>query len=362
MPEPDLSHLVAALSGKMTDQSSRLNILQDAIRTPPRSPAEMLLQDRGRLYLSAMEIRQQEFEAARARLKQISTASPVAAEAGLLIAESWRLQGNHEESLNWFLRVGRHFPDDMNALHGLLSAAASLQQGGHSREAAALYGEVVEKSLDAVAKLEDLPDDPDALLDILFFRQHSMPPTLRRQITGEILAGMTDLSRTRQVYHEATREWRCLLEQQQRLELQGERLRQHSSRLTQASALVDASLTELDQETGLLEKELVSEDFSASQLTIRKRLGQARNEKIRLMAQRDFIERTRELLPQALNSTERKLQAMTETFSEIRQRASKDLYHEAQQAIGATMATLRNLAGDSQRQLAEIQMQQANRP
>lgn len=360
--EPDLSNLVAALSGKMTDQSARLRTLEEATKTPPRTPAEMLLQDRARLYLSAMEIRQMHFDDARERLMLINTGSPVAAEAGLLLAESWRLQEKHDEALKWFLRVGRHFSDDSNALHGLLRAAESMQESDRQREAAALYNEVVDKALNTVQLLEALPEDPDARVEAVFSRQHPMPAALRRKITSEMLRETTDLARTRQVYRETSREWHCLLEQQQQLELQSERIRQHGERLTQASGLVEESMAALEKEIGSLEEQLISKDFSAPQLVIRKRLGQARNERNRLNAQRDFIARTRSMLPQALTATEQKLQVMTASFSEIRRQASEDLYHAAQQAIDATAATFRNLAGDSQRRLAEMQMQQASRP
>jgi hypothetical protein len=361
-PEPDLSNLVAALSGKMTDQSSRQSTLEDAIQSPPRTPAEMLLQDRARLYLSATEIRQRHFEDARARLKMISTNSPVAAEAGLLIAESWRLQENHDEALKWFLRVGRHFSDDINALHGLLRAAESMQESGSPREAAALYGEIVDKALNSVRLLESLPEDPAVRVEAVFSHPHLMPAALRRKITSEMLRETADLAQTRQVYRESSQEWHCLLEQQQQLELQSERIRQHSDRLTQASMLVEESMAALEREIHSLEQELVSRDFSAPQLAIRKRLGQARNEKIRLSAQQDFIARTRSMLPQALTTTEQKLQTMTASFSEIRGQASQQLYDAAQKAISATAATFRNLAGDSQRRLAEMQMHQASQP
>jgi|GEM_PF-2680657 len=361
-PQADLSNLVAALSGKMTDQSARLNVLEDATKTPPRTPAEMLLQDRARLYLSAMEIRQQNFDDARERLKLINTGSPVAAEAGMLIAESWRMQGDSHESLRWFLRVGRHFSDDSNALHGLLRAAESMQESNHPREAAALYREVVDKALNTVNLLEALPADRDGIIEAVFSRRHPMSATLRQKITNEMIRETSNLSQTRQVYRETTREWHCLLQQQQQLELQSERIRQHSDRLTQASRLVDESMSALEAEIAALEKQLISKDFSAPQIAIRKRLGQARNEKIQLGAQRDFIDRTRGMLPQALATTEQKLQAMTTSFSEIREQASQDLYDAAEKAISTTAATFQNLAGESQRRLAEMQMQQANRP
>lgn len=357
--EADFSGLIAALSGKPTDQSARIGILERALRTTPRSQAEMMLQDRARLYLAGMEIQQQQFEAARERLKVVSTESPVAAQAGLLIAESWRLQGNNQESLQWFLRIGRRFSDDINALQGLLRAAESLEKAGHPREAAALYSEVAGKAMNTVTYLESLPEDQEGRVTAVLSRHHKMPAALRRQLTSTMIRETPDFGQTRQVHGEVSREWQCLLLQQQQLEKQSERIHQYADRLARSSQLAEESMSALDQEVSLLQTQLVSQDFSAPQIAIRKRLAEARNEKIHLQAQQDFIARTRHLLPETLAGTEEKLQIMTSSFAEIRAATYDDLYEAVEQALDQVTATFRNLAGDSQRRLAEMQMQQS---
>jgi hypothetical protein len=357
--EPDLSHLVAALSGKETDQSARLDALERAITTTPRSQAEMMLQDRARLYLAGMAIQQQQFEAAREMLKVVSTESPLAAQAGLLIAESWRLQGNNGESLQWLLRIGRRFSDDINALQGLLRAAASLEQTDHPSEAAALYAEVTGKAMDTVRYLESLPEDRQARVAAVLSHRHHMPTALRQQLTSIMIRETPEFGQTRQIHREVSQEWQCLMLQQQQLELQSERVHQYADRLAQASQLAEESMSTLNQEIALLQTQLVSQDFSAPQIAIRKRLAEARNEKIHLQAQQDFIARTRHLLPETLADTEEKLQVMTTSFAEIRALTSDDLYKAVEQALDQVTATFRNLAGDSQRRLAEVQMQQA---
>lgn len=50
---------------------------------------------------------------------------------------------------------------------------------------------------------------------------------------------------------------------------------------------------------------------------------------------------------------------MTSSFAEIRAATYDDLYEAVEQALDQLTATFRNLAGDSQRRLAEVQMQQS---
>ena len=361
-PAHDFSGLIAALSGKVTDQSERIATLETALRMPPRSQAEMLLQDRARLYLAGAAIQQQKFDAARERLRLVSMESPLAADAGLLIAESWQLQGNTAESLQWLLRVGRRFADDITALQGLQDAAATLEEAGQYQQAATLYSEVVEKALQVAEKLENLPTDTVARTDAIVFQAGTMAPALRRQLTSEMIRQTPDVGRTRQVHRESLGEWKCLLLQQQQLEQNLESIRQHSVRLERISQLAAAALSELDNEIPHLEKKLISRDFSAEQLTLRKRLSQARNEKARLMAEQEFIAATRDTLPQALTATEEKLDTMVASFGEIQAQSALELHQAVALAVDAVSARFRNLAGQSQRRLAELQMQQTRQP
>jgi len=357
--EPDLSSLIAALSGKLTDPSTRQRALEQAIQAPPRTQAELLLQDRARLYLAASEINRQEFDSARKRLKPISTASPVAVDAGLLIAESWRLQGNSEEAVQWFLRIGRHFSDSPIALQGLLHAATSLEESNHLAESVALYGEVVQKAMETVTHLDALPVEREAKIEAVLSRHAQIPATLRQQLTRVMIKETPSFAQTRQVHRDASQEWQCLLIQQQQLELQSERIEQHIKRLAQASLQAKESLSALDKEITALEKQLIRQDFSAPQLTLRKRLGQARNEKIRLEAQQEFIARTQHMLPEALATTKDKLEIMTASFADIRAQSSQDLHGAIELAVNEVTDKFRNLAGESQSRLAEVQMQQA---
>jgi hypothetical protein len=329
---------------------------------PPRSQAEMLLQDRARLYLAGVAIQQQKFDAARERLKLVSTESPVAAEAGLLIAESWQLQGNTAESLQWFLRVGRRFSDDMTALQGLHNAAETLEDSDQHRQAASLYNEVVKKATHVVTLLDNLPTDTAARTDAILFQGDPLPMALRRQLTSAMIRQTPKIGQTRQVHRESLREWECLLLQQQELEQQLDSIHQHSARLSRISQLAEAALSALEDEITVLETQLISQDFSADQLALRKRLSQARNEKARLEAEQAFISEVRTMLPDALASTEEKLQTMVSSFADIHAQSSAELHQAVALAITEVSARFRNLAGQSQRRLAELQMQQTRRP
>src|SRR5690554_5722031 len=91
----------------------------------------------------------------------------------------------------------------------------------------------------------------------------------------------------------------------------------------------------------------------------RSRLDQARNEKIRLEAQQEFIARTQHMLPEALATTKDKLEIMTASFADIRAQSSQDLHDVIELAVNEVTDKFRNLGGESQSLLAEVQMQQA---
>ena len=357
--QPELGNLIDALTSDTTGQSARRKALEKATASAPRSRMEMQLQDRARLVLAGMDIREQKYAAGRERLMPVSTESPVASQAGLLIAESWRQQGRIEESVQWLLRIGRHFPDDLNALQGLLHAAQSLEEGAHLPQAVTLYNEVTQKAMETVALFDALPRAPDARINAVVFAREHLSAGLRRRITTAMLREAPAFGEARQVHREVSREWQCLLLQQQQLEAKRESIQQYTSRLSRASVLASESLVALDQEIASLQAQLVSEDFSATQLAVRKRLVQARNERLHLQAQQDFIARTRDMLPESMAATEARLKVMTQSFAEIHGRTSQELSRVVDAALAEVSGAFRDAAGEGQQRLAEIKVQQA---
>jgi len=65
------------------------------------------------------------------------------------------------------------------------------------------------------------------------------------------------------------------------------------------------------------------------------------------------------MLPEALATTKDKLEIMTASFADIRAQSSQDLHDAIELAANEVTDKFRNLAGESQSRLAEVQMQQA---
>ncbi|MFN3714355.1 MAG: tetratricopeptide repeat protein [Alcanivoracaceae bacterium] len=343
----------------MTSESERIAALERALQTPPQHHSALLLHDRARLVLAGIEIDRQQYARARAQLVRITTDSPMAARAGLLVAESWRLQGDEETSLQWLLRVGRHFPDDINALQGLLAAAEHFDAASHPGKAIAVYEEVMEKSLQALNSLAALPADRDARIGTVIFRTQPMPAALRHSIASAMIRQSPSLGETRRVHRDAGKEWQCLLLQQQQIDNRHQQLRQHLSQLDQAIREADDTLGLLAAEMTAIEKRIVGNDFSADQIAMRQRLSQGRNDTLRLNAERQYLAQIRDTLPAALATTEARLDAMTALLAEIHDQSATELFSLTDAAINLVMAEFRNLAAESQRQAAEVLIRQS---
>ena len=142
----------------LTDPSANADhAVEEALKASKAlKPAEQLvLQNRLRLRQAAMMMLNNQFSQAREILSTIETASPSGAQAGLLMAESFRLENNTEQAKNWFLRTARHFPYRPQTLSGLMSAAHD-QRTTNPGLSLALYQEVETQSQFAEHKLSIL--------------------------------------------------------------------------------------------------------------------------------------------------------------------------------------------------------------
>lgn len=346
--------LIAALAGEPEDEVQRIAILRDAIQIPPRNQADMAMQDRARLQLAAHAIRSNDFDTARDLLRQIGTSSPVAIDAGLLLAESWRLEGKPDQAIAWFMRVGRHFSDHARALEGMLEAAVTLEQTEQLGEAASLYSEIVQRATDIVATLQQLPTAPQARIDAVLSSQATVSPALRQQITHALLQNDRRAASTRKLQREAGRQWQCLLTQQQHLEERKAGIHSHQQSLKEAATVIKSALRELDDEIPILQSKIIAGDFSEAQIDFRRRLAAARNERARLVAEGKFIESIESVLPDALADTEARLTALTNSFASIHEKTSTEILKSLNYAIDDVEGTFRNLAGRSQHELSEL--------
>ncbi|PKM22714.1 MAG: hypothetical protein CVV10_02910 [Gammaproteobacteria bacterium HGW-Gammaproteobacteria-14] len=353
-PNPDLTALVAALSEAASGAPSTLRQLRNAITELPRSPAESMLQDRARVILAAHALRDGKALEARQWLSSISTESSMAVDAGLLMAESWRIAGDNENALTWFMRVGRHFPYDIAALNGLLDAADNLRSQGHAPMAAALHDEVLNRAMTARGILDALPDDPHARADIILLSSSHLPAPLRRQLNEQILHHSPDTRNARRTSQRAEQRWHCLLRQQRDMEQQRRIILQQVTTTRQALADIDQQLIAMELQRQSLSTAMVPNDFSAEQVNLRQQLRQVSNTMLRTQAQRDFLASAQDKLPLMLNDTEQRLAILAAFYEDVRGNAQASMDEGIRRALNALDNQFRNIAAESQARQAEL--------
>lgn len=352
--QQDLSPLIIALSEATTGTRSTLRQLSHAISELPRSPAESMLQDRARVILAAHAIRDGRFSEARLWLEPISTNSSMAVDAGLLIAESWRADGDNENALIWFMRVGRHFPYDVAALNGLLEAADNLRDQHQTAMAATLHDEVLSRAMTAHNILNELPEDPVVRADMILISSSHLPTALRRQLNEQILRHNPDTRNARHTSQRAEQQWHCLLRQQQDME-------QQRSIILQQVAMADMALTDLDQQLTTMTAQrqnlstaVIADNFSAEQIHLRQQIRKISNAILRAQAQRDFMASAQATLPLMLSETEQRLAALAAFYQNVRDNAQASMDEGIREAITALDNQFKNIAAESQARQAEL--------
>jgi hypothetical protein len=94
--------------------------------------SDYVMRNYARVALAASQVRQGAFDQARQILTQVELDSPAAVRAALLLAESYRMQGQQEVAGKWLLRIADRYSSDPDALSGLLMAADDLAERGEA--------------------------------------------------------------------------------------------------------------------------------------------------------------------------------------------------------------------------------------
>lgn len=128
---------------------------------------DYVLRNYARVALAATQLREARYDSARQTLSQVELDSPAAVRAALLLAESYRMQGQHPTAASWMLRIAERYSSDPEALSGLLLAAEDAARRGDIATALAVYSRVLEKSLANLDEIRDLNGNRDALYQVI---------------------------------------------------------------------------------------------------------------------------------------------------------------------------------------------------
>ncbi|GEM_PF-530699 len=122
-----------------------------------------ILGNYARLRLAAMALRDGDTTFAREQLSQIEQNSPAAVDAALLLAESYRRDGNEEQARAWLLRTAARFPGNPRAVSGLVLAGDDWRNQGAYAQALPLYNLALNKAAENLKALNELEANPDRL-------------------------------------------------------------------------------------------------------------------------------------------------------------------------------------------------------
>ena len=148
---------------------SRRDLLEQYLASPPAilAAADRVALNRTRLTLAADYLQNARFLEARQLLSAVELDSPVAVQASLLLAESFRLEGDSLRSAQWLLRTGQRYGADPDALTSMLDRAHELHYQGEQRQAFALYNMVQSQILDNAEQVGSLRSEADLLIERL---------------------------------------------------------------------------------------------------------------------------------------------------------------------------------------------------
>ena len=368
--DPSL-HCPAATTQAITDASTRMvlkalvdplqasdrtSLFEQYLATPVASPnsARQVASSHARVVLAAEHIRAGRHEQARQVLAQVDLASTVAVDAALLMAESWRLQGDDRQSQAWLVRVAQRYSSDPRALEGLLLSARDLAASGKVREAWALYNLINDKVLANVEQVSTMRSMQEELVQQLLNTRLDESRAVSTQVIKEILHAeeQSALSSMRDII-EARQQLACL-------ERQGDALKDDAWDESIMTANVTSFQTMLETEARLNARQLEAlqaELASASALekgqieeeiaSLQEHMQSAERRLAELQAQQaalpvSSVSRTRQL-QQKISATEQRLHN-----NQVAIRSELD------HAIAALQTRYRELAAETQLARAEL--------
>lgn len=304
--------LVDALTGRITDENKRINILYHAARnTDADGGVQYFLAQRALLAVSGELLEAENFDKARDLLGSVEVDSPVAVEAALLLSDSWRMQGNRKKARDWYLRAGRQFPHELLALEGMLAAAHTMETAAPGI-AATLYDQVYEGAMNSSEILEEIPQEKMASgLNWLLSGEHALPAALHSQLSQRILSrGKQSLMTLEAQREDSAISLRCIIGRAGDLEQAHSRIAGKMATLERSIRAIEARITQLDQRIQALEARVTPGEMNDTQVKLRRELVRRKNEIKRLEGQRLFLQQNRERLPKMLRQLRQRIETL----------------------------------------------------
>lgn len=367
------NQLIATLSQPPTHTRARQTALKDARKQARLStdPAAYFLSDQATLILAATAIRDNDFHHAREQLREIPLSSSVAVQAGLLFAESWRLDNQPEQALRWFLRIAAAFPADPQALEGLLAAANDARLSQQLELASALYNRVLTLSEVSAQSANALTDEIDHLgiallssntlshgastgIELSSDNGASLEATRQQFIRVALAHPSIDVIGTRRTEKSSLKEAKCLSAHQQALTRHLAELRLTLVAFSEQKKYMANSIERDQQHFNQLTSQLRPHQMSAEQIKIRQNMTTLRNRIARQRTQLNFFDQTMANLPSMVENAEAEIALLLTQRINVYDQAKIELQAALHESAAALQATYLNLSAESHAGLARL--------
>lgn len=342
---------------KRGKQGAEEKALEDALRAAQTlMPAQKLVvQNYLRLRQGAWLMSNQHYAAAREIFKSIHTASPSGVTAGLLIAETYRLEGQPDVAKDWFLRAARHYPYRTKTLSGLMRAAQD-QRPENNAVSIALYNEVAAQAEAALAQLRALNAsgqlDPLAIIFPSYLDEEVRNALLQRCLQFPDRDLLRETAKLRQAVDAVL----SLRVKSNALNKTLSELTDKLTRYQQQRDQLQYSLDEAAQRIKALKEQLIANDLSEAQQHTRQQLSQKNNEQTRVKGQINFIDQVMEKLPAMITAVDQQVKALNAEALTRLKKSNNAVTTVLNESYQMYRRELEALSADAAVQSAEIRM------
>lgn len=346
--------LLEALSA-LGDINERKNRIEKAAQELKGKPGSNHLLDKAIVVLAALHLQQQDYKAAQRLLLKLPQTSSSAVPAALLLAESWRLQGNIEKASDWFIRVGQRYPHNYQALAGLVSAADDLQQEQPSTSRV-LYSLVIVRAQENAEKIEALAAlrNRDGLR-VLQQPIESIPSALQEQLALQIFYRRKDnIDSADRATRTAHKQYDCMLERTAAYTAQRAQILSHLQYAESQIDLLRKSINQHEREIDELKDKLIADDLSEQQLVIRKHITALSNVVRQQQGARLTLTENKEKLPKIIERLDVQMAALSNWHRSVIKNSEALIAPEFSNAAIALQNKFLNLAGDAAARIAEL--------
>ena len=349
---------IVTLAGTPESEHARRNALFTQLKAAPENPApaERALVDRMYIVLAASWLSGQQTDKAREVLRVIALDSPLAVTAAMLLAESWRMDGEPDKAVQWFLRIAAQQPENLDALNGLLAAAHTLAESGQPQLALTIYARIEQQAGAAATLVNNFVARNPASIASLMSGDNGLTTSLRKQAGqrlfqsahGRLLAADRANRRSQQVRLCLTA---LIADYQQRIDAAERSIANLDvtlAAMARAHAQRQARITSL-------KSQIRANDSSNEQIEIRRAVRALMNQDLREQAQQQALEQNRDQLPVLVGRTRERLAILLAYYQRAEQSSGELITGTIREILVALATDFSDLAGQAALSKAHVQ-------